>query len=264
MQQELKDLSPKTIQRAVGKQALSKPLTSYGLMTSLLGLAYVGIFGLNALIVTGAVVLGLVAIGNWVYRAIIKGDTEATQLVQKYRAHLENKRKDAIKILRKELLELDEQDGLKQVDLFEQKYSSFVDVLNKKLDPSELAYNRYLSIAEQVYLGGLDNLTNAALSLQSISAIDIDHIQRSLQRLSHSEEDEVKGRALHERLNIWKLANERASSLKLQNELALTNLDKVSNKIATTQIGGGKASVALEDSMEELKRLIDRADRLSD
>ena len=76
-EKQLKDLSPKAISSAVKKEALQKPLTSYCLALSVLGMSYVALFGLSGLIITGALALGFIAAGNWMYEAFVKGNQNA-------------------------------------------------------------------------------------------------------------------------------------------------------------------------------------------
>lgn len=260
---ERKDLSPKAIRKEVNKKAIGHPFASYPLAASVLGGVYLLLFGVSSFLIASVAALGVFGFGKWFYDSVINSDVSANKIVREYHRSLLAKRRHGVDELRSVLSELSDGEGLVQLDLFGSKYESLVEVLERKLVKGELAYNRYLSIAEQVYLGGLDNLENASVLLQSVSAIDIERLNRELEKLDHGGKDQVKANALFERISLWRSAHDQAKAIKLQNEIALTNLDKVSAKIAQVNTGSGKAYVALEDSMEELKRLIAQADRLS-
>ena len=56
-----------------------------------------------------------------------------------------------------------------------EKYDNLAEILREKLNAGELTYSRYVAMAEQVFLSGLDFLKEAAMSLKSISKIDPDY-----------------------------------------------------------------------------------------
>ncbi|MCK7532840.1 MAG: hypothetical protein MZV63_18290 [Marinilabiliales bacterium] len=60
----------------------------------------------------------------------------------------------------------------------------FIEILNVKFpDKNQLTYNRYYTIAQEVFLSGIDNLNEVLLIHKTLDAIDMDYIERSLQRL---------------------------------------------------------------------------------
>ena len=260
---KVKDLSPVAIKKTVLNNAIQMPLSVYPAAISVLGGFYSLLFGLDMLGIAAMVGGGVIAIGNWVYEYFIRGSDHANEFVLKYRKELEKRRQETLNTLEKDLQHIGSEDGLRQLRLFREKYNNFQSVLGKKLDQTELTYNRYLTIAEQVLLGGLDNLDAAAISLKSISAIKSDDIQKELERLSHdsSEMSRAKQNEYNTRLELRKNQLDRVSELMLLNESALTHLDHVSTKIANINTKQGRALVDLEDSMDELRHLIERADK---
>lgn len=265
------DLSPSAVKRSVLKETLQGPLTSYGGALACLAGGYALLIGASPVALGALAVGGSVAAGNWVWQYIIKGDKNANAFVQRFRQQLKQQRIQALKVLRSELDEVGDVEGMKQIELFQEKFDTFVSVLSRKLDPAELTYNRYLTIAEQVYLGGIDNLENAALALKSISAIDVDHIQQQLQRLKSNNQNKDSGNdnnderivALEKRLVLRSEQLQRAHMLRLENEKALTQLDEVSTRIASINTKSGRSDVDLEESMKELQYLIQRAENYS-
>ncbi len=259
------DLSPAAVKKSVLAAVSQKPLTVYPAAAALLGGAYLVTFG-GSLVAAAAVGAGVAVTSvNWLWEYFGRGDRHANEFVRRYRQDLEKRRQDALKSLSKELEAIGDREGMKQVELFREKYHNFVDILDRKLEPEELTYNRYLTIAEQVFLAGLDNLENAAVSTRSISAIDIDHIQRELDRLEGKEDKaSVKKVAeLQTRLSLRDKQLQRASDLLLVNEQALTQLDHVTTKLADINTKQGRAQLDLEDAMAELQQLIANAHKYS-
>lgn len=253
------DLSPQAIHKAVQATAIQSPLTVYPAGAALLG----GVYALAiypstlALSVMG---IGLTAgMGSWLYKAVINHNATANNYVQAYRTDLETRRQKAIENLNSEFKQVDLPEASAQLELFKTKYDNFVKILDKKLVPGELTYNRYLSIAEQVFLGGLDNLESAALAMHSISAINIPRINELLER----EENTEKIAEYRARLTMHTDQMDRIQGILVENEKALTQLDHVSTKIASINTNQGRAQVALEDAMSELSHLIQRANTYS-
>jgi hypothetical protein len=259
------DLSPSAVKKSVLAAVSQKPLTVYPAAAALLGSAYLLTFG-GSLVAAAAVGAGVAVTSvNWLWEYFGRGGKHANEFVKRYREELELRRQEALKHLMQELENIGDTQGMKQVQLFREKYRNFVNILDRKLEPEELTYNRYLTIAEQVFLAGLDNLENAAVATRSVSAIDVDHIQREAERLQGKEDrsSSTKLTELKTRLNLRDKQLQRASDLLLLNEQALTQLDHVTTKLASISTKQGRAQVDLEDAMADLQHLIVNADSYS-
>lgn len=260
-----KDLSPSTIKKAVISTTLQKPLTVYPATAGALGAFYVLLFGTNIVALVAMIAGGGFMLFNWIYEYYFKGDQHANQFVTAYRKELEKRRIDALKHLEDELSEIKNEQAVNQVLLFRRKYDNFQAILDRKLDTTELTYNRYLSIAEQVFLNGLDNLENAAIALKSISTINVDRIKNDIGVLDKgpSKNNEARKVELNARLELHETQLNRVSELLLTNEKALTQLDQVAAKLANIDTRQNHAHVDMEDAMDELRLLIERAEGYS-
>lgn len=259
-------ISPKKIKKAVLNTSLQRPLTVYPATVGLLGGFYALLFGASPIALGALVAGGGVTLFNWLYEYFIKGDKHANQFVIQFRKELEKRRNDALKHLTTDLKAINNEQALQQVTLFRDKYDNFNAILDKKLDVTELTYNRYLTIAEQVFLNGLDNLENAAMALKSISTIDLNRINNELEKLlkDKSKDSQERINELSTRLALRDNQLKRVNDLLLVNERALTQLDHVSTKIANIDTKQNRAHVDMEDAMEELSRLIARAENYSE
>lgn len=261
-----RDLSPGAIKKAVISTSIQKPLTVYPATVGMLGAFYSAMFGMNIVALVAIVAGAGFTFFNWVYEYFIKGDQHANQFVSMYHKELEKRRIEALHHLEHELREIDNDQAVIQVELFRSKYDNFRSILERKLDNSELTYNRYLTIAEQVFLNGLDNLENAAIALKSISTIDVGRIAHDMDRLRNSAANDAVMRMteLNARLELRKEQLERVNSLLLTNEKALTQLDQVAARLANIDTRQSHAHVDMEDAMKELRYLIERAEKYSD
>lgn len=259
------NISPSTIKKAVVSQTLQKPLTIYPATIGVLGGFYALLFGTNP-IVLGAMALGSsITLGNWAYEYFVKGDVHANQYVERFHKELKKRRLKALEHLENELAIINNGQAVVQVTLFRKKFDNFHSILDRKLEPNELTYNRYLSIAEQVFLNGLDNLENVAISLKSISAINEQRINIELKKInaSPSKESEEQSQELTARLELKNNQLKRVNDLLMVNEKALTQLDIVATKLANIDTQQSHAHIDMEDAMGELQRLIVRAENYS-
>ncbi len=259
------DLSPRTIKKTVLSTTLQRPLTVYPATIGLLGAVYALLFSASPIALTAVAAGGGITAINWAYEYFIKGDDYANEFVTKFRKQLEHRRIKMLQSLEQELSQIDNNNALNQVKLFRAKYENFHAILDRKLDPSEITYNRYLSIAEQVFLNGLDNLENVAITIKSISAIDthkaklsINNLEKDIQNIDQERINELK-----KRLSLYDTQIKRVKDLLLINEKALTQIDIVSAKIANIDTKNTRAHLDMEDAMNELQHLIARTDQYS-
>jgi len=256
------ELSDKAVNRAVMSESLQHPQTLYPAAAGVVGVAAVALIGLNPITLglfgVGAVLAGC-GLGNQYLR---RGKHHAKRYVDRLRADMAAEREAAITELRSDFMELGFARGLGQIEQLTEKYDNFIEVLDRQLDPGELTHVRYAGIAEQVFLGGLDNLKEISLALRSISTIDPDRIMGRLANLDATTADEASEvRTLNERLELRKSRTARVEDLLRENEQAMTRLSQVSARIASIRTGSGHAVMDMAQAMTELEDLSERADR---
>lgn len=261
MEFDTRAIKPAKIKRETLKTTLQQPATIYPALAGILGGAGLALFGGSPALLGALAGCTLLAGGGWAWEYFGRGSQHANRYLENYRKGLESQRKEAIGRLQREFETLRVEDGGVQLTLFQRKFENFNHILNRKLQPSELTYNRYLATAEQVYLNGLDNLEKAALALQSVAAIDSDMLRKKLRDL----QDHPRGQAqqtsdqIVERLALHQTQNQRVRDLFVQNEAALTRLDQVSTQLANTDLKSGKAVMDMDQAMGELALLIENA-----
>jgi hypothetical protein len=201
--------------------------------------------------------------GSWVVDYALRRDRHAAAYLRRLHAALEGRVDVTIQRLRGELRELKFDAGLWQMDQLKLKFDAFKELLRRKLDPAEMTYGRYLGIAEQVFLGGLDNLTRISDALKSLGAIDPDHIERRLYALDNdgieSPAQDREKAALAERATLREMQRGLVDRLLAENEAAMTRIDQVMAAIGGLDTSAGHASMSMESAMDELRVLAERA-----
>ena len=145
------------------------------------------------------------------------------------------------------------------------KFDNLVEILGDKLDPREMTYNRYYSLAKEVLMSGIDNLSAILLALKSIREIDEAGLRRRISRLKNSKDDdtETEAQTLQRRLDKHGQQLKKVKRLRLENQKAMTRLDEAAAAISDMDSVRGEAEVDMENSMKMLKEMVERAKEYS-
>jgi hypothetical protein len=254
------DFSRKAIGRQVVTATAQKPYVLYPLAIGLLG-------GLSALLLgtplLPALVGGGIGIGAWILDNTLRRGHHANEYVAQLHELLVQRTRASLASLETELQQLGETDGFDQLQRLAEKYETFESLLRRKLNPAELTFGRYLGMAEQLYLGGLDNLNTIANIRRSLNAIHASHIDQRTDKIygdGHIDETEQQEwEALSRRRALLEQQRTQVDSLLAQNESAMTRLDEVMASIATLNLGDRRATMDIEQAMMELEELARRS-----
>lgn len=260
MRFDTKAVKPAKIRQEKIKGALQQPTALYPAAVGILGLVAVALFGHEFALVAALMGAGF-ALAASAWEFFVKGENHANRYLEQYRQQLKQQREQAIGTLQTELNQLEATRGTQQLALFQAKFNSFQQILQRKLSVTELTYNRYLATAEQVYLNGLDNLEKLSLALSSISAIDLELLDHNISQNQDSSSEAYQH--LLQRRQLYNQQQARTENLYTENEGALTQLDHVSTLLANTDFNSGQATMDMEQAMSELTRLIENSDNYS-
>ncbi|MCK4493585.1 MAG: hypothetical protein KAU26_05985 [Methylococcales bacterium] len=260
---KLNPLSKQAINQAILSNSVQHPMVLYSSVAGVLALLSGSIFNLGSFPVIFAAGAMITAVGGWIFQCFAKGDAYSKAYFEKIHARLAREKTQKITTLKKQLALVESPKGIKQLELVENKYRNFEDILNSKLSPTEMTYSRYLSMAEQVYLAVLDNLDQVYLTLKSISAMDKTHLTESLYHLEDNDSAtaEKERKTLTKRLHLYEQQQTKTASIMLANERALTELDQVSAQMASVQMNKGRADLDLDQAMDALHHLAERTDQ---
>ncbi|NVJ58991.1 MAG: hypothetical protein HWE27_01310 [Gammaproteobacteria bacterium] len=253
----MQEFSKKAIKKKVIEETAKAPETVFPGTLVGIGAMSVIFFGLSLL--TGSILgLGILAYGlGWAYKYFIgRGELEKKYLEQ-VRERIHQASIEKLNQLKSGLKDLNGDHVSEQLNLLQSKFDSFSDILKQRFQEGEMTYLRYRGIAEQVYLSALDNIEDIYIALKSISTIDEARIKASIEQ-NRTEGNLEKIEALTRRLELLEEQKQRISRLSTDNEKALTEIDKVSVKLAMTRTQKGQAETDLDYAMDELARIADK------
>ena len=260
-----RDFSKPAVHKAVALRTLEHPAVLYPTAVSILGGFAALLLGANPVLLIVAAGGAGAAILSWAVNYGLRQDHFASQYVKKLHEQMERQRSLRKKELSKSLAQVNSKEGSSQFSRLSEKFHTFQTILQQKLDPSELTFGRYLGMAEQVYLGALDNLQNVADTLKMLTAIDLNYTKQRLQQLQNSDSDNSSKNgskeisSLQERIALYHKQTEKVQALLAQNEAAMTKIDLTIASIADMHSEDAQAEIDIETAMNELQRLANKA-----
>jgi len=147
-----------------------------------------------------------------------------------------------------------------QADRLYTRYGHIAAVLSDKFDPHELTYERARHLVTEVCRGALDTLTTMASLAQGVMNIDPEFARRRLAQRDYRLSEEER-QALARRLTLLEETETQLKTLSARNEAALTTLDDAAIAIAGVETSRPQASTAAEQTLRELQRFADKAQR---
>jgi len=256
------DLSTKAIDSAITRQTVQHPVVLYPAVIGVLGILS-GLLldaGLMSWIIGFAgIAISILTFG--VNRGFRK-EAFASEYVEELITQLEKKRKDYTKQLESVLNDVGSEEGKKQFKRLADKFITFNTMLKNKLKPGEITFSRYNAMAEQVYLGALDNLNDLANTMKGIHSIDEEYINKRLAELVNPDASEHTLKevdALNSRLELLKKQREKINIYLSQNEEAMTKMDEAIVAITDLKTEDMRADMDLELAMSHLQDIAKRS-----
>jgi hypothetical protein len=264
----VRDFSPAAIRQALKRYSRDHWSTRYSAVLLLLSILAGGLFGFSELVFYGIVATLGAGCLSWVYNYYIQAGNFEYRYVEQLQRAIQEQTEHTRERLKQDLIDHECPDGAEQLDKLQAKFDSLVELLADKLDTSELTYNRYLGIAQEVFLSGIDNLAAVVSVLKSISEIDVEYISEHLKQLRSSADPEAlevqeEIKTLETRLQMRQEQLNKIKHLLLENEEAMTQLDETTVAIADMDTGQGEAEIDMENSMKALAEITERAPRYS-
>jgi len=263
----LEDFEEKAIITALNKSIMDNWFVGASIGAIPVGILTAILFGtgIGVPIIGGAILLGG---GTWAWKRFFNGD----KFFDQYRDHLRQLLDEDTERRRRELQQsldaYDNKHACEQLEQFQNKIKVFIDILNTKFpDKTQLTYNRYYTIAQEVFLSGIDNLNEVLLIHRTLDAIDLDYIERSLQMLERREQDAAAKRERSSLLLSKQQYQEQQQDIKnlmAQNEEALSKLDEAIVQVQDIKRSANNESqLDMEASIEQLHRMAQQSYKFS-
>ncbi|THB75137.1 MAG: hypothetical protein D6B28_00900 [Gammaproteobacteria bacterium] len=261
------DFSKRAISKAIMKNSIQHPLVLYPGAIGILGGAAALLLGPTVIPIAAAAAGGIVSIGALLTNFTVRKEQITNDYVQSLHEQLSHSREQNLTELKAKLQQAKSEQGLDQLERLQEKFELLEQILSEKLNPGEISFNRYLGIAEQVFLSVIDNLNEVTTRINSIKAIDIDFINSKMLEM-----DRLKNIDEHQRLEMesyskrHSIYNEQQKTIKrlfAQNESAMTVIDETTAALSGITTRKGMSTLDLETAMQELSKLANRADDYS-
>jgi len=200
---------------------------------------------------------------SWVYNMFIS----AGNFEKSYVKNLQDKIREQTKVkqltLKVNLLQYDCLNGAEQLVQFQTKFDILVDIIKSKFDETQLTYNRYYGIVQEVFLSGIDNLSDVVVAYVTLTSIDVSYIKKRLKKLKNDKTDNLIVKkeltALQNSLKSFEHQQQKIKSLLSENAVALGQLDETVVAISEiSRIKDKDSQVDMEDSMRQLQQLTKR------
>ncbi len=178
-------LSEKQLRARLNKETLNHPVTLSTGVIGILAVTAATLFSTSNQFLTLAAVSGCAlagCAGFIVNRSVIGRHKAMLAIIEKVRAETRAKRELISESTQNGLSEFHQSEALHQLGQLKEKFDAFNMVLNLQFDDDEMAHGRYLTTAEQLYFGAVDNLRSYMVLCHSIRAIDVAHIQNQLKQ----------------------------------------------------------------------------------
>ena len=256
----MSDFSRRSVDKAVLRDTITHPASIYPASITILG--GMGFLLFHSPLALAAGCAGLVAgVGGWVFNRYFRREYFSRKYLDALHEQIRQETRKRLTTLQNDLREVGSEQGLGQLPRLKAKFDNFVEILDSKLEKSELTYGRYLGVSEQVYLATVDNLMEVASRLKSVSAIDTRFITRRLKELARDKSPKAREeeKSLNERLALFHKTREEALNLLTENEAAMTSLDKAASSLAAVKTRKGAVEMDMEFVMNELETLANRA-----
>jgi len=267
MPNPMPDLSKRAVDMAVLSGSLQHPAVVYPAAAGVVGGLGAALITASPLMIAGAVVGGGIAALALGVNYLFRRDYFASRYLEAAHKNLVEYRQALLQTLEQDLAQVKAKEAMAQLDRFTEKLRIFEDVLDDKLDPKELTFQRFMGIAEQVYLSGLDNLRQVASVRKSAGGVDEAYIRNRIKQLktggelSKAKKDELA--SLEKQLELAAKHSGSIEALLAQNEQALAQMDQALAAVADMKTGSTHSTVGMETAMADLQQIASRASAYS-
>jgi len=266
MSRKLPDLSPPAIRKAVLGASLQHPSVVYPAALGIVGALGLLALGTSPLIAAAAAGGGAVAALGLGVNLLLRRDRLANEYVDRLRRGLATQREAHIKDLEADLADVQQLEAGRQLQRLVDKLATFERVMGERMSPNELTYARFLAIAEEVFLAGLENLRAIHLSAISLRTVDEAYLSARLDKLRRGAASDAAGQqeigGVQAQLQQAHALRARVRECVAENELALAELDKATAAVGQMRTDPQRSMLSMEGAMAELARIAQRTREL--
>lgn len=259
-----RDFAPQAIKNALLRYANNHWIFRYSIPLFLGSILFSVLFGFSYF--KFLLILSIFGIGlsSWIINFFVRSDKFKISYVEQLNNLIKEHTEQKLKELRENLKKHKDNQAARQLEQFIKKIEILIDILKHKFDEDSLTFQRYYGIAQEVYLSGIDNLSDILMAHKTIESIDLNYINDRINAIGAKNQtgNAVKKEldALHRSLESHKEQEIKIQDLIAENEMALSQMDETT--ISISEISKSKdrqAQIDMENSMKALSELKERS-----
>jgi len=171
------DFSKRAVERAVFHEAIQHPTTLYPAAVSLLGVAYMLLVNLNPASVGVALISGLLSIVSGIFHYFVRGESIAETYIKNLKEKRNQYKEQQAGDIEAECKAAGFLEGEKEARELKHAYTQLYNFLKEKLEKKRvLTAERFIILAEETYLQGLQLLRKALLMFNTLKQIDYEKL----------------------------------------------------------------------------------------
>jgi hypothetical protein len=247
--------------RAARREALSFSFWTdsvvYPLLLGAIGIVSGIMSGVDAISVSMTVIGILLGLFSWGWGYSHRRDQHGALIMKERASYLVQKREQELMRLEASL----EGDGAieasEQIRELRVGFDAFKNVLEQKLSDSELGYQRFRVVLEELFLSSLDNLEHAVERLHAALAIGIETVDERIRHIEAVGDDpnSMELIELQRARTRYQALTESARELFEQNKIVLETLQLSCAKVTGMQAHRAKARKELDAVLNEVSSL---------
>jgi hypothetical protein len=179
------DFSQRAVSKAVLSEALQHPTTLYPAALSLVSIAYMAMVNLSPTSLTVALVSGLLSLASGIFHYFVRGETIAENYIKELKERRNLYKEQEAGDIEAECKAAGFQEGAKEAKELRQAYDQLYSFLKEKLEQRKvMTAGRFLIMAEETYLQGLQLLKKALVVFNVLKQIDRDKLAEEMKTIA--------------------------------------------------------------------------------
>lgn len=256
---DIKKITPKEINKEVNKVAISSLptlISFFGGITSMSAWLILD-YSIVTLIV-GSLSSFLLSPAFFLYIKHIKGHVIKNEYVKELKKEANDEYEKNLKNIENFFEEYKFEKAKDQMNLIKNKYKTFEDILKTKFDITELAYDKYHTVADEVAFSVIYNLNELVMNIKANNSINKKELEEKIKKAINEEEKEI----LNDRLSIYENRLIKMQKILINNEKAITELDKFTEKMISINTDNYNAENELFEALNNLSKLSEQAEKI--
>ena len=258
------EMPDRRLYRTARREALSFSFWTdavvYPLLVGAVGVSWAMVAGVDAVSVSLGVSGILLGLSMWVWGFVRRRDQHAALILQERASQLARKRNQELERLEASLRDDGIREACEHVRGLRAGFASFKSVLERKLDRSELDYQRFRVALDELFLATIDNFEHAMERLHASRDIEIDAVNKRIRHIETVGDDpnSMEIIELHRARTRYEALTSSADELFEKNEAVLETLSSTCEHLTGVETHRTRARRELDAILAEVSSLPSR------